>query len=114
MLWTINIALIAIGFGGIYSRIGAVESLLGRLIKSVHTPFQMVLTTILTAMFCIATMCDQYLGLIVPAFHVQREVRQSGSCQKHACPEPRKTAVLSGRRWFLGPPAEPITPACWA
>lgn len=67
MLWTINIALIAIGFGGIYSRIGAVESLLGRLIKSVHTPFQMVLTTILTAMFCIATMCDQYLGLIVPA-----------------------------------------------
>ena len=30
MLWTINIALNAIGFGGIYSRIGAVESLLGR------------------------------------------------------------------------------------
>ncbi len=67
MLWTINIALIAIGFGGIYSQIGAVESLLGVLIKNVRTPFQMVLTTILTAMFCIATMCDQYLGLIVPA-----------------------------------------------
>ncbi|BDF06705.1 Na+/H+ antiporter NhaC [Emergencia timonensis] len=67
MLWTINVALIAIGFGGIYSQIGAVESLLGKFIKRVHTPFQMVLTTILTAMFCIATMCDQYLGLIVPA-----------------------------------------------
>lgn len=67
MLWTINVALIAIGFGGIYSHIGAVESLLGRLIKNVRTPFQMVLTTILTSMFCIATMCDQYLGLIVPA-----------------------------------------------
>ncbi|SCJ39032.1 Malate-2H(+)/Na(+)-lactate antiporter [uncultured Eubacterium sp.] len=67
MLWTINVALIAIGFGGIYSQIGAVESLLGRFIRRVHTPFQMVLTTILTAMFCIATMCDQYLGLIVPA-----------------------------------------------
>lgn len=67
MLWTINVALIAIGFGGIYSQIGAVESLLGKFIKRVHTPFQTVLTTILTAMFCIATMCDQYLGLIVPA-----------------------------------------------
>lgn len=67
MLWTINVALIAIGFGGIYSQIGAVESLLGSFIRKVHTPFQMVLTTILTAMFCIATMCDQYLGLIVPA-----------------------------------------------
>lgn len=67
MLWTINIALIAIGFGGIYSQIGAVESLLGKFIRRVHTPFQMVLTTILTSMFCIATMCDQYLGLIVPA-----------------------------------------------
>ena len=27
----------------------------------------MVAVTILTAMFCIASMCDQYLGLIVPA-----------------------------------------------
>lgn len=67
MLWTINMALIAIGFGGIYSYIGAVESLLGKLIRNVDTPFKMVLATILTAMFCITTMCDQYLGLIVPA-----------------------------------------------
>lgn len=67
MMWTINVALIAIGFGGIYSYIGAVESLLGRLMRSVRTPFQMVAVTILTAMFCIASMCDQYLGLIVPA-----------------------------------------------
>ena len=67
MFWTINIALIAIGFGGIYSQIGAVESVLGGVIRKVKTPFQMIAVTILTAMFCIATMCDQYLGLIVPA-----------------------------------------------
>ncbi len=67
MFWTINIALIAIGFGGIYSQIGAVESILGGVIRKVKTPFQMVAVTILTAMFCITTMCDQYLGLIVPA-----------------------------------------------
>lgn len=67
MFWTINVALIAIGFGGIYSKIGAVESILGGIIRRVKTPFQMVAVTILTAMFCITTMCDQYLGLIVPA-----------------------------------------------
>lgn len=67
MFWTINIAVIAIGFGGIYSQIGAVESILGGIIRKVKTPFQMVSVTILTAMFCIVTMCDQYLGLIVPA-----------------------------------------------
>lgn len=67
MFWTINVALIAIGFGGIYSQIGAVESILGGVIRKVKTPFQMVAVTILTAMFCITTLCDQYLGLIIPA-----------------------------------------------
>ena len=78
MMWTINMAIIAIGFGGIYSRIGAVESLLGKLIRSVKTPFQMVGVTILTAMFCIATMCDQYLGLIIPAGMYKEKVDDMG------------------------------------
>ena len=78
MMWTINMALIAIGFGGIYSRIGAVESLLGGLIRKVKTPFQMVGVTILTAMFCIATMCDQYLGLIVPAAMYKEKYDEMG------------------------------------
>lgn len=78
MMWTINVALIAIGFGGIYSYIGAVESLLGRLIRSVKTPFQMVAVTILTAMFCIASMCDQYLGLIVPAAMYKEKYDEMG------------------------------------
>lgn len=67
MMWTINVAMIAIGFGGIFSQIGAVESMLGGIIKKANTPFRMVGITILTSMFCIFTMCDQYLGLIVPA-----------------------------------------------
>ncbi len=78
MMWTINMAIIAIGFGGIYSRIGAVESLLGKMIRSVKTPFQMVGVTILTAMFCIATMCDQYLGLIVPASMYKEKYDEMG------------------------------------
>ena len=67
MLWTINMALIAIGFGGMYARAGCVESLLGNLIKDIRTPFQMAVAVICTAMFTILTMCDQYLSLIIPA-----------------------------------------------
>lgn len=67
MLWTNNLVIIAVGFGGILQKIGAVESLLGSLIKKVKTPFQLIAVTIVTSMFCITTMCDQYLGLIIPA-----------------------------------------------
>ncbi len=67
MLWTNNLVIIAVGFGGILQKIGAVESLLGNLIKKVKTPFQLIVVTILTSMFCITTMCDQYLGLIIPS-----------------------------------------------
>lgn len=67
MLWTNNLVIIAVGFGGILQKIGMVESLLGGLIKKVKTPFQLVLVTMVTGAFCITTMCDQYLGLIIPA-----------------------------------------------
>lgn len=67
MLWTNNLVIIAVGFGGILQKIGAVESLLGSMIKKVRTPFQLIVVTILTSMFCITTMCDQYLGLIIPS-----------------------------------------------
>ena len=67
MLWTNNLVIIAVGFGGILQKIGMVESLLGGLIKAVKTPFQLVLVTMITGAFCITTMCDQYLGLIIPS-----------------------------------------------
>lgn len=67
MLWTNNLVIVAVAFGGILQKIGAVESILGSLIHKVKTPFQLVLVTILTSMFCITTMCDQYLGLIIPS-----------------------------------------------
>lgn len=67
MLFTNNLVILAVGFGGILQKIGAVESLLGGLIKKVKTPFQLVVVTIATSVFCITTMCDQYLGLIIPS-----------------------------------------------
>lgn len=67
MFWTNNLVIVAVAFGGILQKIGSVESLLGGLIKKVKTPFQLVLVTLATGVFCITTMCDQYLGLIIPA-----------------------------------------------
>ena len=78
MLWTINMALIAIGFGGMYSRCGAVETLLGGMIKNIKTPFQLMAAVIVTAMFCILTMCDQYLGLIIPPAMYKEKFDQMG------------------------------------
>ena len=67
MLWTNNLVIVAVAFGGILQKIGAVESILGGLIHKVKTPFQLIVVTILTSIFCITTMCDQYLGLIIPS-----------------------------------------------
>ena len=38
MLWTNNLVIVAVAFGGILQTIGAVESVLGGLIKKVKTP----------------------------------------------------------------------------
>ena len=78
MLWTNNLVIVAVGFGGVLQKIGAVESLLGGLIKKVRTPFQLTLVTILTSVFCITTMCDQYLGLIIPASMYKGKYDQMG------------------------------------
>jgi NhaC family Na+:H+ antiporter len=67
MLWTNNLVIVAVAFGGILLKIGSVESLLGGLIKKVKTPFQLIVVTLMTSVFCITTMCDQYLGLIIPS-----------------------------------------------
>lgn len=78
MLWTNNLVINAVFFGGVLQGIGAVESLLGALIKKVRTPFQLILVTMVTSVFCITTMCDQYLGLIIPATMYKEKYDEMG------------------------------------
>lgn len=78
MLFTNNLVIVAVAFGGIMQKIGAVESVVGGLIKKVRTPFQLIFVTILTSMFCITTMCDQYLGAIIPASMYKERYDQLG------------------------------------
>ncbi|MDI9473140.1 MAG: Na+/H+ antiporter NhaC [Tissierellia bacterium] len=67
MMWTINVAIIAIGFGGILHKIGVVETLLGTLTSKIKGVGSLILITMATSLFANISMCDQYLALIIPA-----------------------------------------------
>lgn len=66
MCWTINLVIVAVAFGGILEKIGAVESLMGGLLKHADKPWKAVGLCMLTSLFCDWTMCDQYLAIIIP------------------------------------------------
>ena len=67
MMWTINLILLALAYGGALERCGCVERLFGGLKHKIHSVGSLILATLLTSIFCDATMCDQFLGIGVPA-----------------------------------------------
>lgn len=67
MMWTINLAILAIGFGGLLEKIGIVESLLGDLVTRIKGVGSLISITMATSLFCNISMADQYLALIIPA-----------------------------------------------
>lgn len=66
-MWTINLILLAVAYGGALERCGCIEALFGGLKKHLHSVGSLILATLLTSLFCDATMCDQFLGIGVPA-----------------------------------------------
>ncbi|MPM57154.1 hypothetical protein SDC9_103975 [bioreactor metagenome] len=66
-MWTINLILLAVAYGGALARCGCVEALFGKLKNHLHSVGSLILATLLTSLFCDATMCDQFLGIGVPA-----------------------------------------------
>lgn len=67
IMWTINLILLAVAYGGALERCGCVEALFGGLKRKLHSVGSLILATLLTSLFCDATMCDQFLGIGVPA-----------------------------------------------
>ena len=65
-MWTINLVILAVAYGGALERAGCVETLFGNLKHKIHTVGQLVLTTMITSIFCDAAMGDQFLGVGVP------------------------------------------------
>lgn len=66
-MWTINLVLLAVAYGGALERCGCVEALFGKIKNHLHSVGSLVLATLLTSLVCDATMCDQFLGIGVPA-----------------------------------------------
>lgn len=66
-MWTINLVILAVAYGGVLERAGCVQTLFGGLKRRIQTPGQLVLATMLTSIFCDAAMGDQFLGISVPA-----------------------------------------------
>ena len=67
MMWTINLILVALAYGGALERCGCIEKLFGGLKHKIHSVGSLILATLVTSIFCDATMCDQFLGIGVPA-----------------------------------------------
>ena len=66
-MWTINLILLAVAYGGALERCGCIEALFGKLKHKLNSVGSLILATLLTSLFCDATMCDQFLGIGVPA-----------------------------------------------
>lgn len=64
---TINLILLAVAYGGALERCGCIDALFGGLKNKLHSVGSLILATMLTSLFCDATMCDQFLGIGVPA-----------------------------------------------
>lgn len=66
-MWTINLILLAVAYGGALERCGCVETLFGGVKKRIHSVGALITATLLTSLFCDAAMGDQFLGIGVPA-----------------------------------------------
>ncbi len=66
-MWTINLVMLAVAYGGALERCGCVETLFGGIKKHLKSVGSVVLATMVTSLFCDAAMCDQFLGIGVPA-----------------------------------------------
>ena len=66
-MWTINLVILAVAYGGALERAGCVEALFGGLKHKIKTVWQLILATMITSIFCDAAMGDQFLGVSVPA-----------------------------------------------
>ena len=66
-LWTISLVILAVSFGGALERCGSIERLFGGVKRLLTSVGKLTGTTLVTSLFCDAVMCDQYLGIGIPA-----------------------------------------------
>lgn len=66
-MWTINLVLLAVAYGGVLERCGCIERLFSGIKHKINNVPSLIFATLVTSVFCDAAMCDQFLGIGVPA-----------------------------------------------
>ncbi len=66
-MWTINLIILAVSYGGALEKAGVIEKLFAGIREKIHSVGSLVGVTMLTSIFCDMAMCDQFLGIGVPA-----------------------------------------------
>ena len=66
-MWTICLVVLAVSFGGALEQCGSIERLFAGVKRMIHKVGTLTGSTLLTSLFCDTVMCDQYLGIGVPA-----------------------------------------------
>lgn len=66
-MWTVNLIILSVSFGGALERSGIIERLFAHLKEKINSVAGLVFLTMFTSICCDATMCDQFLGIGIPA-----------------------------------------------
>ncbi len=66
-MWTISLVMLAVAFGGALEGCGAITRIFRTIKERIQSTKSLILSTLGTSIFCDAVMCDQFLGIGVPA-----------------------------------------------
>ncbi|EHO21535.1 Na+/H+ antiporter NhaC [Fusobacterium necrophorum subsp. funduliforme 1_1_36S] len=78
MMFTVSLIIVAMAFGGVVEKIKVLETIEERLITFTKTTGSLVLTTVLSCIFCNATLPEQYLSILIPGRMFKDRYRKKG------------------------------------
>ncbi len=78
MMFTVSLIIVAMAFGGVVEKIKVLETIEERLITFTKNTGSLVLTTVLSCIFCNATLPEQYLSILIPGRMFKDRYRKKG------------------------------------
>ena len=78
MMFTVSLIIVAMAFGGVVEKIKVLETVEERLVTFTKTTGSLVLTTVLSCIFCNATLPEQYLSILIPGRMFKDRYRKKG------------------------------------
>lgn len=78
MMYSISLTIIAMMFGGIMEKTGQLEVIVSYILKLVKSVGGLIVTTVLTCVFCNAAMPEQYISIVLPGRMYANSYREKG------------------------------------